>query len=279
LRYEFAHDGLPDYTSYYTLNDGAHQGYVEVLVKAYRILGDARYFEAARRGADFLIASQGPEGQAAWAEQFGMDMRPVAARTHEPSGYVIRESRDAIRVLELFYALTGDPRYLKPIPGCLAWYDRVNREALELKRPPARYWQPGTNLPVYNIRTGAFNADGYGLYKWTTVPEPGMTVKAAVDVAPIRAEFEAVAALTTPESRAAFVNDYFRGLRPAVSPAAAAGIVNALDARGAWVTDGIMVHPIIESGMNSGDQVPVRGISTGVFVRNLGALTRYLAGR
>jgi len=279
LRYEFAHDGLPDYTSYYTLNDGAHQGYVELLVKAYRTLGDARYFEAARRGADFLIASQGPEGQAAWAEQFGMDMRPVAARTHEPSGYVIRESRDAIRVLELFYALTGDPRYLKPIPGCLAWYDRVNREALELMRPPARYWQPGTNLPVYNIRTGAFNADGYGLYKWTTVPEPGMTVKAAVDVAPIRAEFEAVAALTTPESRAAFVNDYFRGLRPAVSPAAAAGIVNALDARGAWVTDGIMVHPIIESGMNSGDQVPVRGISTGVFVRNLGALTRYLAGR
>ena len=136
LRYEFAHDGLPDYTSYYTLNDGATQGYIELLIIAYRALGDRRYFEAARRGADFLIAAQGPDQEAGWAEQYGPDMKPIAARTHEPAGYVIRESRDAIRVLEMFYTLTGDTRYLTPIPRCLAWYDRVNKEAIDLKRPP-----------------------------------------------------------------------------------------------------------------------------------------------
>lgn len=277
LKDDFVHDGLPDYTSYFTLNDGAHQGYVELLVEAYRTLGDQRYFEAARRGVDFLITVQGPEGQAAWAEQYGPDMKPVAARTHEPAGYVIRESRDAIRVLEMFFTLTGDPRYLKPIPGCLAWYDRVNREAIELKRPLARYWEPGTNLPVYVVQTKARNAEGYGLNKWTTTPELGMEVRRAVDVAPIRAEYEAVAALTTPEARAAYYKKYF-GRRPPVPdvpPASIAAIIKGLDQRSAWVTDGVRVHPIIEKGMNPGTTVAIRGISTAVFVRNLNALTAY----
>lgn len=278
LRHEFVHDGLPDYTSYYTLNDGAHQGYVEMLVRAHRVLGDPRYFEAARRGADFYISVQGPDGQAAWAEQYGMDMKPAAARTHEPTGYVIRESRDALRVLELFYALTGDQRYLAPIPRCLAWFDRVNREAVELKRPPARYWEPGTNLPVYNIRTGAFNAEGYGLHKWTTVPEPGMTVKPPVDMAPIRRDFEDASALTTPEARQAYVTAYLADRRPAATAGEASALVKALDSRGAWVTDDVKVHQPEGPGKHSGDTKPMRGIATQVFVRNLRALTFYLAG-
>src|SRR5262252_7106043 len=75
LRYEFAHDGLPDYTSFYTLNDGAMSGIIELLLDAYDTLGDRRYFEAARKGVDSLIALQGPGGQAAWAEQHGPDLR------------------------------------------------------------------------------------------------------------------------------------------------------------------------------------------------------------
>lgn len=278
LRHEFTHDGLPDYTSFYTLNDGAHQGYVEMLVRAYRVLGDHRYLDAARRGADFYIAVQGPEGQAGWAEQYGMDMKPIAARTHEPVGYVIRESRDALRVLEFFYALTGDTRYLAPIPRCLAWFERVNREAMELKRPPMRYWQPGTNLPVYNIRTGAFNEEGYGLYKWTTVPEPTMAVRPAVDVTPIRQEYEKVAALATPEARAAYVSAYLDPARTAPPAADVAAVIRGLDTRGAWVTDDVRVHLPEGPGKHSGDNKPMRGISTGVFVRNLRALTAYLEG-
>lgn len=274
LRYEFAHDGLPDYTSYYTLNDGAMQGYIELLLTAYRTLGDARYFEAARRGVDFLIAAQGPDGEGAWAEQYGADMKPIAARTHEPAGYVTRESRDVLRLLEMFYVLTGDQRYLTPIPRCLAWYDRVNREAIELKRPPARYWQPGTNLPVYVVRRNAHNGDGYGLFEWTTTAPAGLEVKPAIDVAPIRAEYEQVAALTTREAREAYYAAHVaRSRRESPTAAQVDAIIKGLDARGAWVTDGIMVHALTTSGKNPGSQVPVRGISTGVFIRNLSALT------
>lgn len=280
LRDEFVHDGLPDYTSYYTLNDGAIQGYIELLVRAWRTLGDRRYFAAARRGADFLIAVQGPDGQGAWAEQYGPDMRPAAARTHEPAGYVIRESRDAIRVLEMFFTMTGDPRYLTPIPRGLAWYDRVNREAIELKRPPARYWEPGTNLPVYVVRIPGSSPAGYGLYKWTTTPPPDAEVRPAVDVGPIRLEYETVAALGTPVARAAYFERHFARRRTTDRPAAdaVATIIGALDSRGAWVTDGIMVHAILESGMHSGSQVPVRGISSAVFARNLSLLAAYLEG-
>jgi hypothetical protein len=201
-------------------------------------------------------------------------MKPIAARTHEPAGYVTRESRDVVRLLEMFYVLTGDARYLAPIPRCLAWYDRVNMEAVTLKRPPSRYWQPGTNLPVYVVRRDAHNAEGYGLFEWTTTAPAGMEVKPAIDVAPIRAEYEQVAALTTREARDAYDATHF-GRQRRETPAAAQvdAIIKGLDPRGAWVTDGIMVHALTTSGKNPGSLVPVRGISTGVFIRNLSALT------
>src|SRR6185295_18038745 len=86
LSHEFAHDGFPDYTSYYTLNDGAAIGNIQVLLEAYEKLGDRRYLAAARRGVEFMILIQGPKDQAAWAEQYDpKTMRPVKARTHEPA--------------------------------------------------------------------------------------------------------------------------------------------------------------------------------------------------
>jgi PelA/Pel-15E family pectate lyase len=288
LRTEFAHHGFPDYTSYYTLNDGVMLGNIELLVEAADMLGDARYFEAARRGVDFLIAVQGPEGQGAWAEQYGMDMRPVFARTHEPAGYVVRESREAITALEMFYALTGDRRYLTPIPRCLAWFERINREALELKRPPARYYEPDTNKPVYVVRTPERTSDGYGVTQWTTTPPPPGTrcwsgpcdqeVRAVVDVGAIRRDYEEVAGLSDETARRAYYDRHFRDARRVRRPttaAAVADVLKALDTRGAWITDRIMVLPHDPPGMDSGDLIPVRGISTATFLRNFGLLTAY----
>jgi len=280
LRYEFAHDGLPDYTSFYTLNDGAMFGAIELLVEAYHALGDGRYFEAARRGADFLIAVQGPEGQAAWAEQYDTDMRPAAARTHEPAGYVIRESRDAVRTLEMFYVLTGDRRYLRPIPGCLEWYDRVNREARDHGRPPARYYEPGTNLPIYVVGTDARTPEGYGVQEWRKVPPAGAEVREVVEVAPIRRQYEEVAALDTAAARSAYYDRHWGrpGPRVAATADAVEQVVGALDPRGAWVTDDVMVHEVVDDDrMRPGSHVPIRGISTAVFVRNLRLLSAYVA--
>jgi len=282
LRYEFAHDGLPDYTSFYTLNDGATQGIIELLLDAYETLGDARYFESARRGVDVLIAMQGPDDQAAWAEQHGPDMRPIAARTHEPAGYVVRESRMAIAMLEQLYLRTGDPRYLAPVPRCIAWFERINREAAAAKYPTPRYFEPGTNKPLYVVRTHELNSEGYGKYIWTTDPAKtrcGETPckgdgKPIVDVAAVRAEYAALAALVTPEARAARLTELKLRARPRGDDSVA-DIIKTMDARGAWVTDGNTIH-LMNAASEAQEVATTRGISTRIFVNHMEALVAAL---
>lgn len=279
LRSEFAHDGLPDYTSFYTLNDGAAAGNVAALIDGYETLGDQRYLEGATRAVDFMIAVQGPDGQAGWAEQYGFDMRPSTARTHEPAGYVLRESREVVELLEMFYLMTGDRRYLRPIGPCLDWFDRVNRESVEGALPIARYYEPGTNRPIYVNQTERRNAEGYGLYDWITSPAPGQTPRPGIEVAPLRAEFARVSKLDAAQARKEYLARYAHGapVRADGRPAPAVDkVLQSLDARGAWVDDRIMVLTPNYTGEEHEGREPIRGISTATFVRNMRALIEYV---
>lgn len=280
LRDDYAHDGFPDYTSYYTLNDGAARANIELLINAWEALGDPRYYEAAVRGAEALIALQGPADQGCWAEQYGPDMQPIAARTHEPAGYVVRESIGAMFILGRFYLMTGDTRYLEPIPRCLDWFDRINRESAEQKYPRPRYWEPGTNEPIYVVETSERTPEGYGIFLWTSDPDKtdcnGSPCKSdgqpIVDVDILRARLAETAAKTTPAARAAFLAE-IRNLGQPPSPAAGnvADIIAALDDRGAWVTDGNGVN---QSNAKTREESnpSVRGISTRVFVERMSTL-------
>ena len=290
LSHEFTHDGFPDYTSYYTLNDGSAVSNIEVLVEASEKLGDKRYLKAARRAVEFLIAIQGPRDQAAWAEQYDpKTMRPVKARTHEPAGFVIRESEQVIELLEKFYLMTAERRYLKPIPGCLDWFDRVNREAVELKRPPARYYEFVTNLPIYNLRTDKTNAAGYGLYRWSNTDSQGdgeglyrfgggqSETRPVVDVLPIRKRYEWIAGLSPEQARVEYQKRSGGGERPEqpnrrqFGNTSVADVIAAMDHRGAWVRDDVRVLKVSPNsqGINPGTFETIRGYSTGTFVRNL----------
>lgn len=277
LRYDFVHDDFPDYTSYYTLNDGATNGNVEVLLEAYQHLGDKRYLESARRAVDFMIAVQGPEDQAAWAEQYHPDtMQPTKARTHEPAGFVIRESEQVLELLETFYLMTGDRRYLRPIPMCLRWFDRINREAKEHDRPAARYYELGTNLPVYVVRTEKTTSEGYGVYLWSNTKAQGnVSVGVQVtDVEPFRKEYERIAKLSKDAAKAEYMQRFKSWeTLPRADAAAVKGIIGSMDARGAWVTDcRVLKLDAGANGMNSGDFEIIKGYSSGVFVRNIRAL-------
>lgn len=290
LSHGFLHDGVPDYTSYYTLNDGATVTAIAVLVEAYERLGDGKYLDAAKHAVDFLIAVQGQEGQAAWAEQYHPDtMKPVRARTHEPAGYVVRESEQVIETLQNFYKMTGDRRYLDPIPFCLDWFDRLNREASEFKRPVARYYEPGTNLPVYVLRTARTSADGYGLYDWTDIiperNELGFSTTGSnsivrgqvVDVGPMRREYERVKSLDAKSAQAEYERSKGWGELPKADAATVRQTLNTMDGRGAWVTDcRVLKLDAGKSGMNSGDFEMIRGYSTAVFIRNLGVMTAFI---
>jgi len=298
LSHEFAHDGFPDYTSYYTLNDGSAKGNIEVLVEAYEKLGDKRYLEAARRAVEFLITIQGPPDQAAWAEQYDpKTMRPVKARTHEPAGFVIRESEQVIELLEMFYLMSGEKRYLKPIPGCLAWFDRVNRESVEFKRPPARYYEFGTNLPIYNLRTDKTNAQGYGLYRWSHTDAQGdgeglyrfgggqSETRPVVDATPLKKKYEWIAGLSREQARVEYRKRSGGWERPdenARRPfgnSSVADVIAGMDSRGAWLRDDVRVLKVSPNsqGINPGTFETIRGYSTATFMRNLKRMIAYVS--
>ncbi|MGB7210918.1 MAG: pectate lyase [Pyrinomonadaceae bacterium] len=294
LKFDFIHDGFPDYTSYYTLNDGATVTAIDVLVDAYENLGDKKYLDSAKRAVDFLIAVQGPEDQGCWAEQYHPDtMQPVKARTHEPAGFVIRESEQVIETLEIFYKMTGDRRYLRPIPLCLQWFDRVNKEAIEFKRPPARYYELGTNFPVYVTQTDKTNEIGYGLYEWsnkvssgsklgTTGNPSNSNIRQIVNVEPIRREYERVKSIDAKTARAEYEKSKsWSGDSPRPDTPNVANPIKAMDSRGAWVTDCrvLKLDAKEKNGMNSGEFEMIKGYSTGVFVRNISIMTAFVKGK
>lgn len=155
----------------------------------------------------------------------------------------------------------------------------MNREAAEFTRPPARYYEPGTNLPIYVVGTDRRTSEGYGVQEWRKAPREGAEVREVVDVAPIRRQYEEVAALDTAEARSAYYERHWGAGGPRLTPTAEAvrEAIAALDARGAWVTDDVMVHEVVDDDrMRPGTHVAVRGISTAVFVRNLRLLTAYV---
>jgi len=277
---EYVHDGFPDYTAFYTLNDGATRANIELLLEAWETLGDPHYFEGARLAVAALITMQGPESQACWAEQYGFDMQPVAARTHEPAGYVVRESIGAMTMLIRFYLLTGEQRYLEPIPACLDWFDRINRESAEKKYPRPRYWEPGTNQPIYVVRTDELTPEGYGIFLWTSDPAKTRCGdrtcegdgKPFVDTAYFRDEYQRIAASTSVEARADYLAKMLASAsRRSHSDETVAEIISALDSRGAWVTDGNVVN---QPNATSDEELhpSIRGISTRTFAERMSTL-------
>lgn len=293
LKYDFIHDGFPDYTSYYTLNDGATKTNIEVLVEAYEKLGQKKYLDSAIKAVNFLIAAQGPPDQGCWAEQYDpKTMKPVTARTHEPAGFVVRESEQVIEVLESFYKMTGDKKYLRPIPNCLNWFYRLNKEAIELKRPAARYYELGSNLPIYVIRTNETYEGGYGKYLWSNTQAQGNMqglsnfgnqipqVREVVNIDPIRKEYERLNLLDAKKARLEYEKSrgwfHFQNSDSKV----VLNIIKTMDKRGAWVTDCrvLKLDAAEKNGLNSGDFEMIKGYSTGVFVRNLLALAGYIKG-
>ena len=238
LRHEFAHDGLPDYTSLYTFNDGVIADNIALLIEASERLGDGRNREAARRGMDFLILSQGPEGQAAWADQHGMDLKPAWARTHEPAGYMPRYTVQNIRALEDAWLVTGDRRYLKPIPAALAWLEKSAVEVFpDGSVALAPRYEYGSNRPIVGRHGGRVNAEGYGIWEWTHDPAAGRGTR--FDLSVLRREYEQLAALSPEEARAR----HAQGRTPLhyspgrADPQRVAELIRALDERGAWVEE------------------------------------------
>ena len=276
LSNEFSHDGVDDYTSYYTYNDNAIGNCIWTLWEAAELLGDKRYREAALRGMYFYIISQFGRPQAGWAQQYTHDMLPGQARGYEPAGINSNNTTNNINHLQRFYLMTGDRRFLNPIPAAIDWL-----EDSVLNTDPAqgythtRVYEYKTNRPIYFHRAGT-NIDN-GHYYWDY--EFGnfvchMESIVTINVEALYEEYNRITALS-PEEALAEYEDWKRA-HTVPAPASSElieSIIDGLDDRGAWVTDVTLSNykdPCSEEPPNV-----IRGIATRTFISNMNALISY----
>jgi PelA/Pel-15E family pectate lyase len=238
---------IKDYWDLPTLNDDLAGHVATALFDAWEIYKDERYRAALVKLGDFLLLAQLPDPQPGWAQQYDTKMRPVWARKFEPPAVAGRESQDALETLLRIHRLTGDKKYLAPFPRVLAYLRKSRLPDGRL----ARYYELGTNQPLYMTRNYALTHDDRDLpdhYGWK-----------------IDSRLDAIeAALKSPA--------------PASAPPTAEQareILRALDAEGRWLSTDTGQPLVGQPKFKPGEQF----IASEVFCRNLEALSDYLAAQ
>lgn len=239
---------LKEYWNLPTLNDDLC-GYVSrTLLDGWEIYQDERCRTALIKLGDFLILAQMPEPQPGWAQQYDLEMRPVWARKFEPPALAGRESQDALEVLLRVHRLTGDAKYLAPIPRALAYLKR----SLLPDGHFSRYYELRTNKPLYMTDDYKLTYDDSKLpqhYGWKTDSRLGaieksyMAAKAGVSVTPESADVTQVQK-----------------------------IIGELDSEGRWISSFADQRLNGNPKFKSGELF----IASEVFVQNLEALSTYI---
>lgn len=249
-----------DFRGCYVTNDELMTRCVTTLILAHRTYGaaDPRYREALQRAGDFLILAQMPEPQPAWAQQYDDKMVPCWSRAFEPPAISSRESEGILRSLIEIAAITGDPRYLEPVPRALAYLRKSELPGRKL----SRFYELQTNRPLYFTRGPGGKgfemtyddsrvSSNYGWINDSHLDEIEAAFRAARAGSPVPA-----APAADPVSLAA----------------EAAAILAAQDARGAWSTPGGIIRDA--EGRKT---EPAGGvIESATFAAHVAALCRYL---
>ena len=105
---------------------------------------------ALKRLGDFLLLAQMPEPQPGWAQQYSYEMKPIWARKFEPPAVSGDETQEVLETLMRITEVTGDRKYLEPIPSAAAWLKR----SLLADGQIARYYELKSNRPLYMTRQG-----------------------------------------------------------------------------------------------------------------------------
>jgi hypothetical protein len=146
--YDWQTEGhIKEYWLKYTLNDNVIGYVAETLADAWRVYGDERYKTALQGIGDFLILAQMPDPQPAWAQQYSFEMKPIWARRFEPPAITGYESQQALDTLMDIYLVTGDRKYLEPVPRALAYL----KKSVLPDGTLARFYELQTNNPLYMV--------------------------------------------------------------------------------------------------------------------------------
>jgi PelA/Pel-15E family pectate lyase len=249
--YDWRTEGrVKNYWDMPTLNDDLCSYVARTLEDGWAIYQDDRCRQALARLGDFLMLAQLPEPQPGWAQQYDQQMRPIWARKFEPPAVAGRETQDAIETLLKVHRLTGDAKYLEPIPRALAWLKRSRLPDGLL----ARYYELRSNKPLYmtsDYKLTYSDKDVPAHYGWKTPSE----------IEALEAAFQAAqAGKPQANTTARPTDDQVRH------------ILRDLDAQGRWVstyTGGMLVgQPKFPHGF--------KHLASEVFNRNLEMLSQYV---
>ena len=134
-----------DFQGCYVLNDRITLNVIQTLLDAYEIYEKKEYLTSALRGGRFLILSQMPEPQPAWAQQYNRKMQPVWDRHFEPPAITSLESQDVIETLFLLYRKTKQEQFLEPVPKAI----RYLKESQFKDGKLSRFYELQTNKPLF----------------------------------------------------------------------------------------------------------------------------------
>ncbi len=244
-----------DWTGCYFINDNVMMDMVTTMLDANKIYGKERYLESALKAGDFLILSQMPEPQPAWAQQYDRNMHPVWDRKFEPPAITGGESQAVLETLMLLYQETGKKKYLAPIHRAISYLRKSQLPDGRL----ARFYELKTNKPLYFTRE----------YKLTyssndTPTHYSFIVDSRLDSIEAQHKHLLEAEPTDKRTRSGAKMER-------MSPKLVAEvreIINSMDERGAWVQHGQLrshkVEP--ESGI----------IDCRTFINNVRTLCRFL---
>ena len=252
-KYDWRTEGrIKEYWDLYTLNDGAAGTIADTLLMASDVYDSERYRTALRKLGDFLILSQMPNPQPAWAQQYNYDMNPVWARRFEPPAVAGRESQDVISALMKIYVATNDKKYLQPIPAALKY---LKRSALSDGRL-ARYYELQSNRPLYMSRVGK----DYSLtYDDSDLPSHyGWKVENRV--AELQARYDELTTSPARTDSAVATVDQVKA------------VLRSLDDQGRWVSTFAGERLIGQQKFRPGDQY----LSSELFSSNVRLLSHYL---
>ena len=222
---------------------------------AAEIYGNDRYRAAAIKGGDFILLAQMPDPQPAWAQQYDFDMHPAWARKFEPPAITGGESQGILRLLLDLHTRTGDRRYLESADRALAYLKTSLRPDGKL----ARFYELQTNTPLYFTRDYELTfSDADTPTHYSFVTQSGLDG--------IEKDYRA-ACETAPASSSEQTNNM---PGPPVSVEKIKEVIDALDARGAWVERGKLRY-------HGEDDPTEEVIDTQTFIRNAGILAAFIA--
>ncbi len=148
------------------LQDGHQFGGFVTLLSAWRLTGDARYYDAARRNADVVLSVQNPNGS--WPDYWDLHKRAEDGPISDGGGVRVGGSyndgatSDGMRQMLLMYHLSGDAKYVERLGGIGQWlfdtrlgegdvWGWCQQYGRNDKPIPARHFEPGVIGPrTYN---------------------------------------------------------------------------------------------------------------------------------